>query len=37
MLLALAAIWGASFMFIKIGVRELAPATLICFRVGPGR
>jgi drug/metabolite transporter (DMT)-like permease len=36
MLLTLAAIWGASFMFIKIGVRELAPATLICFRVGLG-
>jgi drug/metabolite transporter (DMT)-like permease len=36
MLLALAAIWGASFMFIKIGVRELAPATLICFRLGLG-
>jgi len=32
MLLALAAIWGASFMFIKIGVRELEPATLIFFR-----
>ena len=25
MLLALAAIWGSSFMFIKVGVRELAP------------
>jgi drug/metabolite transporter (DMT)-like permease len=36
MLLTLAAIWGASFMFIKIGVRELAPATLICFRLGLG-
>jgi drug/metabolite transporter (DMT)-like permease len=32
MLLALAAIWGSSFMFIKIGVRELEPATLIFFR-----
>jgi drug/metabolite transporter (DMT)-like permease len=36
MLLALAALWGASFMFIKVGVRELAPATLICFRVALG-
>ncbi len=36
MLLALAALWGASFMFIKVGVRELAPATLICFRLGLG-
>src|SRR5436190_710393 len=34
MLLALAAIWGASFMFIKIAVRELAPATLIVGRLG---
>lgn len=34
MLLALAAIWGASFMFIKVGVRELEPATLVFFRVG---
>src|SRR5690348_10111603 len=36
MLIALAALWGASFMFIKVGVRELAPATLICFRLGLG-
>jgi len=36
MLLALAAIWGASFMFIKIGVRELEPATLVFFRVALG-
>jgi drug/metabolite transporter (DMT)-like permease len=36
MLLALAALWGASFMFIKVGVRELEPATLICFRLGLG-
>jgi drug/metabolite transporter (DMT)-like permease len=36
MLLALAAIWGASFMFIKICVRELAPATLVCLRLGLG-
>src|SRR6266480_3247115 len=34
MLLALAGIWGASFMFIKIAFRELAPATLIVGRLG---
>lgn len=33
MLLALAAIWGASFMLIKIGVRELEPSTLVFLRV----
>jgi len=36
MLLALASLWGASFMFIKIGVRELEPATLVCLRLGIG-
>jgi drug/metabolite transporter (DMT)-like permease len=36
MLLALAALWGSSFMFIKIGVRELEPTTLICARLGIG-
>ena len=36
MLLALASLWGASFMFIKIGVRELHPTTLICLRLGIG-
>src|SRR5438128_2307548 len=36
MLLALSAIWGASFMFIKIGVRELTPTTLVCVRLGIG-
>ena len=30
MLLALAAIWGSSFMFIEIALRDLAPSTLIC-------
>jgi drug/metabolite transporter (DMT)-like permease len=34
MLLALAAIWGASFLFIKVAVRELSPATLIVGRIG---
>src|ERR671930_246576 len=34
MLLALAAIWGASFLFIKVAVRELDPATLIVGFVG---
>jgi drug/metabolite transporter (DMT)-like permease len=36
MLLALAGLWGASFMFIKICVRELAPTTLVCLRLGIG-
>jgi drug/metabolite transporter (DMT)-like permease len=36
MLLALSALWGASFMFIKVGVRELAPTTLVAFRLGIG-
>jgi drug/metabolite transporter (DMT)-like permease len=36
MLLVLSAIWGASFMFIKIGVRELEPTTLVCVRLGIG-
>jgi drug/metabolite transporter (DMT)-like permease len=33
-LLALSAIWGASFMFIKVADRELDPATLIAGRIG---
>src|SRR5437763_1104920 len=36
MLLVLSSIWGASFMFIKIGVRELEPTTLVCVRLGIG-
>jgi drug/metabolite transporter (DMT)-like permease len=34
MLLSLAALWGASFLFIKVAVRELTPATLIVGRLG---
>jgi drug/metabolite transporter (DMT)-like permease len=33
LLLLLAAIWGASFMFIKIAVDELAPTTTMFFRL----
>jgi drug/metabolite transporter (DMT)-like permease len=36
MLVALAAIWGSSFMFIEIALRDLAPSTLILFRMGFG-
>lgn len=34
--LALAVIWGASFLFIKVSVRELHPLYLSLFRVGTG-
>jgi drug/metabolite transporter (DMT)-like permease len=34
MLVVLALIWGSSFMFIKIAVRQLDPATLILGRLG---
>jgi drug/metabolite transporter (DMT)-like permease len=34
MLTALALIWGSSFMFIKVAVRELSPSTLILGRLG---
>jgi drug/metabolite transporter (DMT)-like permease len=34
MLVVLALIWGSSFMFIKIALRELDPATLILGRLG---
>jgi drug/metabolite transporter (DMT)-like permease len=33
LLLLLAALWGASYLFIKIGVRELEPTTLIALRL----
>src|SRR3954471_487245 len=36
MLLGLGAVWGASFMFIKVGDRELHPITLVGFRMGLG-
>lgn len=36
MLFTLAALWGASFMFIKIGDRELQPITLVGFRLALG-
>jgi drug/metabolite transporter (DMT)-like permease len=36
MLATVAFLWGASFLFIKVAVRELAPATLIMGRIGLG-
>ena len=36
MLVGLALLWGASFMFIKIADRHLAPSTLILGRLGLG-
>jgi len=36
MLLALAAIWGSAFMFTRITLRDLEPATLILLRIGLG-
>ncbi|WP_405115554.1 DMT family transporter [Micromonospora sp. NBC_01405] len=34
--LALAAIWGSSFLFIKVGIRELHPLHLTLYRVAAG-
>src|SRR4051812_28513189 len=36
MLIVLSSLWGASFMFIKIGDRELEPSTLIFLRLAIG-
>ena len=36
MLFTLALIWGASFLFIKIGVQEMPPATLVALRLAFG-
>jgi drug/metabolite transporter (DMT)-like permease len=36
MLATVALLWGASFLFIKVAVRELEPATLILGRLGLG-
>lgn len=36
MLAALAAIWGSAFMFTRIALRDLEPATLIMLRMGSG-
>jgi drug/metabolite transporter (DMT)-like permease len=33
LLVALSAIWGSSYMFIKVGLRDLAPATLVDLRL----
>jgi len=33
MLLVLSAIWGSSFMFIKVGVRQLEPSSLVAGRL----
>jgi drug/metabolite transporter (DMT)-like permease len=33
LLLAIAMLWGASYMFIKVGVRDFAPTTLMLIRV----
>ncbi|MBY8872847.1 DMT family transporter [Micromonospora sp. PLK6-60] len=34
--IALAAIWGSSFLFIKVGIRELHPLQLTLYRVAAG-
>jgi drug/metabolite transporter (DMT)-like permease len=36
LLLALAAIWGSSFLFIKVGVEDLEPAVVACGRLVVG-
>ena len=32
----LALIWGASFLFIKLAVRDMSPATLVLLRAATG-
>jgi drug/metabolite transporter (DMT)-like permease len=36
LLIALAAIWGASFLLIKIALRDVGPAVIVCARTGLG-
>ena len=36
LLVALSAIWGSSFLFIKVGVEELEPAVVVCGRLFVG-
>jgi drug/metabolite transporter (DMT)-like permease len=36
LLLVLAALWGASYLFIKIGLRDLSPAMVVLIRVACG-
>src|SRR5438105_2387669 len=36
LLLVLVAMWGSSFMFIKIGIRTVPPATLVATRLALG-
>lgn len=36
LLVLLGAIWGASFMFIKVALQDMAPVTLVAARVGLG-
>lgn len=36
LLVALSAIWGSSFLFIKVGVEELEPAVVVCGRLSVG-
>jgi drug/metabolite transporter (DMT)-like permease len=33
LILALAAIWGASYLFIKVGIRDFHPVTFVAFRL----
>jgi drug/metabolite transporter (DMT)-like permease len=33
LILVLAAIWGASYLFIKVGIRDFEPVTFVAFRL----